>query len=89
MAQLHIRLDVDPKTGRKNLTIGYESDSDALPMEHDEEHRRLVESLIRKGIVSEEELGDVVVERLEKQRIGVDTEEVAAESEGEKVGQGS
>ena len=32
MAELSIRLLVDPATGQKNVVIGYESDADALPL---------------------------------------------------------
>jgi len=37
----HLRLSVDPETGERTLSIGYESDRDALPMEHEDEHRKL------------------------------------------------
>ena len=66
MAELTIRLVVDPDTGKKNVLIAYESDSDALPMEHEEEHRRLVDRLIEKGALSAAELGKIVIEREEK-----------------------
>ena len=49
MASLTLRLRVDPATGKKDVIIDYESDADALPMEHEEEHRRLVEQAHRRG----------------------------------------
>jgi len=42
MAQYaNLKLSVDPETGERTLTIGYESDKDALPMEHEDAHRKL------------------------------------------------
>lgn len=70
MAELRIRLDVDPETGKKNVTIEYFSDDDALPMEHEDEHRRLVDRLIEGGTLKAEELGHVRVERVEEKPAG-------------------
>lgn len=75
MAELNIRLQIDPETGKKNLIIEYESDSDMLPMEHEEEHRRLVNELVEGGVIKAEELGKVVVKR--------ESAETAAEAEAE------
>ena len=66
MAELTIRLVVDPDTGKKNVIIAYESESDAMPMEHEDEHRHLVDQLIEGGALSAAELGKIVVEREEK-----------------------
>jgi hypothetical protein len=63
MPELTIRLVVDPHSGKKNVVIHYESDADALPMEHEEEHRRLVDRLIEGGALSAAELGRIVIER--------------------------
>jgi hypothetical protein len=63
MAELNIRLQIDPETGKKNLIIEYDSDADMLPIEHEEEHRRLVNALVEGGVVKAEELGKVTVER--------------------------
>lgn len=79
MADLIIRLVVDPETGKKNVVIGYESDSDALPMEHEEEHRRLVDQLIEGGALSEAELGRVIIER--DQDSGVENTDAIADDE--------
>lgn len=63
MANLIIRLVVDPKTQKKNVVISYTSDSDALPQEHEEEHKRLVDKLIAGGALKASELGEVILER--------------------------
>jgi FtsH ternary system domain X3-analog len=65
MAELTIRLWRDPDTGKQNIDIKLHSDPDALPMEHEQAHRKLVEKLIGKGIVAAEEIGQVTVEREE------------------------
>jgi hypothetical protein len=78
MAQVEIRLDIDPKTGKKNVTISYASDSDALPMEHEEDHRAIVDRLIEGGAIKAGELGEIVVER----------EESAAVAHGEQKAEG-
>lgn len=53
MANLVLRLRVDPVTGRREVVIDYTSDSDALPMEHEEEHRRLANRVIDGGLASD------------------------------------
>lgn len=67
MAELTLRLVVDPATGKKNVEIHYESESDALPAEHEDEHRRIVAALLQSGTLREDELGEVVVVRDEGQ----------------------
>jgi hypothetical protein len=63
MATLIVRLEVDPATKKKHVIIKYESDSDALPMEHEEQHKKLVDALISSGAVKPGELGDIKIER--------------------------
>lgn len=46
MPELTLRLKIDPVTGKKTLVADYHSDEDALPHEHEEEHRRLVKKLV-------------------------------------------
>ena len=52
MADLTLRLRVDPKTGKREIVIDYTSDSDALPMEHEEEHRRLAGQVVDGGLAN-------------------------------------
>jgi hypothetical protein len=63
MATLTLRLETDPATKKKNVWVKYESDSDALPMEHEEAHRKIVAALIAGGTVKAEDMGNVVIER--------------------------
>jgi hypothetical protein len=63
MAEMTIRLRTDPATGKKDIIIDLHSDSDALPHEHEQQHRALVQRLIEGGLIKAEELGQIVVER--------------------------
>ncbi len=58
MAELTIRLRRDPETGKHDIIIDMKSDEDALPHEHEQMHRELVEKVIGK-----ENVGKVIVER--------------------------
>ena len=58
MAELTIRLRKDPETGKHDIIIDMKSDEDALPHEHEQMHRDLVEKVIGK-----ENVGKVVIER--------------------------
>src|SRR3990172_6673684 len=63
MPHVTIRLQVDPVTRKKTVILSYESDPGALPIEHEEEHRRIVDKLIEGGALKAHELGKIVVER--------------------------
>ena len=65
MAEMTIRLRIDPQTGKKDIVISLHSDDDSLPHEHEQRHRALVEKLMGSGVLKAEELGQVVVEREE------------------------
>jgi hypothetical protein len=58
MAELTIHLRRDPQTGKQDIVITLRSDEDALPHEHEQMHREMVEKIIGK-----ENVGKVIVER--------------------------
>ena len=62
MAEMIIILRRDPKTGKQNIIVKLDSDPDALPIEHEQMHKQLVEKLIGKGL-DPEDLGEIIVER--------------------------
>ena len=66
MAEMTIRLRVNPETGKKDIVVNLRSDEDSLPHEHEQQHRQLVDKLIEGGLVSAGEVGDVVIEREEE-----------------------
>ncbi len=63
MATLILRLEIDPHTKKKNVLVKLDSDSDALPMEHEEQHKRIVEALLANGGLKAEDIGTITIER--------------------------
>lgn len=66
MAEMTIRLCRDPQTGKQNIIVKLRSDEDALPREHEQMHRALVDKLIEGGILKAGEAGQLVIEREEE-----------------------
>ncbi len=68
MAEVTLSLRHDAKTGRRQLVIHFESEEDALPHEHEQDHRAFVEALL--GVPVDDLADEIVVERKEEsQRI--------------------
>ncbi len=88
MSRIHLRLVANRKTGKKDIHIDFESDPDALPIEHERDHRRLVEQLIGRKLLTAEELGDIAVTRSRPASAGERTPgaEEPPRIEGEKNG---
>ena len=82
MAELIIRLEIDPNTQKKNIIIKYLSDDDALPMEHEEAHRAIVDQLIEGGAVAASEVGEVTIERLDDVSIPLPQSKEEEDDEG-------
>ena len=68
MAEVTISLRRDPETGKQNIVIKMRSDEDALPHEHEQQHKAIVDKLLERGLVKEGELGKIIVEREEEKR---------------------
>jgi hypothetical protein len=66
MPEMTIRLIRDPDTGKKNIIISLRGDEDALPHEHEQMHRALVNKVLERGLATETELGTITVEREEE-----------------------
>jgi hypothetical protein len=86
MAQMLIILRRDPQSGKQNIVVKLDSDPDALPIEHEQLHRRLVEKLVGKGL-NPEDLGEIVIEREGDAQPGQPTA-APSEAERQKAGQG-
>ena len=84
MAEMIIMLRRDPNTGKQNIIIKLDSDPDALPIEHEQMHKALVEKLIGKGI-KPEDMGEIIVER---EGEAAPAGPVAQPNEGQKQKQG-
>lgn len=63
MADILVRMRFNIDTGKKDILIDYDSDDDALPIEHEKRHREVVQHLLGKGILQPNEVGEVVVRR--------------------------
>ena len=61
MPEAVLTLRLNPHTGERTLIINYESDEDAMPFEHEDEHRAFVEQLLGKSL-------EQVADRLEIKR---------------------
>ena len=79
MADIRIRFRFDVETGAKEIVVEYDSDPDALPYEHEQRHREIVEMLVGKGVIGVQDAGAVRVERLTAPR----SASPDAEAEGE------
>ncbi len=60
MAEMIIMLRRDPNTGKQNIIIKLDSDPDALPIEHEQMHRALVEKVLGRKLDDNDE---IIVER--------------------------
>ena len=73
MAEITIRFRHNVATGRRELVVHLESDSDVLSHEHERDHRRLVQDLIGQPIDDDT---TIVIERVEKS-VASETEAIA------------
>ncbi len=69
MPEMVIQLRRDPTTGKQNIVVKLRSDEDALPQEHEQMHRALVDKLIEGGILKADETGNLIVEREESEAV--------------------
>jgi hypothetical protein len=88
MASATLRLSVDPLTGKRTITVSYASDAEALPHEHEDAHREVVEKLFEGGIAKP---GDTIL--VEREATGTKGDVVQGEAEiaaeRQKAGEGS
>ena len=84
MADLTLRLEIDPITGKKNIIVHYESDQDALPMEHEDAHRQLVDALVEGGALAAADVGELIIERGATAPTGVEEAAPSGSLAGEK-----
>jgi hypothetical protein len=68
MADITIRLLYNLETGKKDIFVDFVSDDDALPIEHEQHHKQVIEQLLGQGILQPDEVGDVNVSRVPPQR---------------------
>ncbi len=88
MAEMTIRLETDPVTGKRDIIVSLESDEDLLPHEHEQQHRELVNKLIEGGLIAAGDVGKIVVERESEEQAGSPTS-AGQEPQGEQHSQGA
>jgi len=88
MPLMEIRLRINPETNKKDIIISLHSDEDALPLEHEQQHRALVDKLIQGGAIKAEEIGKIEIERLEGAKEPATPVGNTPEQEREAIGQG-
>lgn len=69
MSEMTITLRIDPKTNKKDIVVTLRSDEDALPHEHEQLHRDLVDRLTEGGLLNAGEAGKLVIEREEEAQV--------------------
>lgn len=80
-----IDLTVDPKSKKKTLTIRMESDPDALPHEHEQAHKDLVNKLLEKGMIGSGD--DIVIERVKEEVPGGSQPQQQGQQQREAIAQ--
>jgi hypothetical protein len=88
MAEMTIRLQVDPVSGKRNIIVSLRSDDDALPHEHEQLHSALVEKLIEGGVIKASEVGQIIVEREEAEQAPAGPISTPGESQRQARAQG-
>jgi hypothetical protein len=86
MAEMIIILRRDPQTGKQNIIVKLDSDPDALPVEHEQLHKKLVEKLVGRGL-DPEDLGEIIIER-EEQKEPAKPVSQPSDPQRQKQGQG-
>jgi hypothetical protein len=80
-----LRLSVDPATGKRTITVSYTSDADALPHEHEDAHREIVEKLFEGGLAKP---GDTILVEREGTGQSGDVQQGEQQAEREATRQG-
>jgi hypothetical protein len=81
MGEINIRFKMDLKTGLKDIVIEYDSDEELMRHEHEKKHRDIVKQLVGEGLLNEDEVGNVTVERIKSEE---GTEQSTNQTEGEQ-----
>jgi len=66
MAEMVLKLSRDPESGRPVVVVELHSDSDSLPFEHEDSHRKIIEELIGRGLIGSGEDPKLIISRADK-----------------------
>ena len=88
LAEMTIKLVYNLNTGKQDVFVDFVSDVDALPIEHEQDHRKVIEKLLGQGILKADEVGDIKINRLHGQHdLQAASQAVLSQIEPEKVPQ--
>lgn len=89
MANITIKLIFNKTTGKKDIYIDLQSDSDAMPIEHEQQHRLILEQLLGKGVLQASEAGEIIVTRgQESNEQSSSTQQTQTQNQNNKLDQG-
>ena len=88
MAEVTIRMILDPDTGKRQIIIAMKSDEDAMPHEHEQSHRAVVDKLLEKGLVKAQDIGQIIVTRDEPEKQPAAPQDSGPQTQREAVKQG-
>lgn len=88
MAEVTIRMVLDPETGKRQILIAMKSDEDAMPHEHEQAHRAVVDKLIQGGLVKAQDIGQIIVTRDEPEKAPAAPQDSGPQTQREAAAQG-
>ncbi len=87
MSEIEIRFRMNLKTGKKDIVIDFHGDEELMRHEHEKKHREIVQRLVGEGILSADEVGEVVVERAAPQQAEANRDSGGEQREAQGQGQ--
>lgn len=87
MSEIEIRFRMNLKSGKKDIVIDFHGDEDLMRHEHEKKHREIVQRLVGEGILSADEVGEVVVERAAPQQAEANRDSGGEQREAQGQGQ--
>jgi len=87
VSEIEIRFRMNLKSGKKDIVIDFHGDEDLMRHEHEKKHREIVQRLVGEGILSADEVGEVVVERAAPQQAEANRDSGGEQREAQGQGQ--
>ena len=88
MAELRIRFRMNLESGEREIIVELEKDAELMRHEHERKHREVVERLLGEGIIGQDEVDQVRVERVAPELAERDRSD-ASEPRGEQASEGA
>tara|TARA_R110002072_G_scaffold230141_1_gene387425 strand:- start:150 stop:413 length:264 start_codon:yes stop_codon:yes gene_type:complete len=87
VSEIEIRFRMNLKTGKKDIVIDFHGDEELMRHEHEKKHREIVQRLVGEGILSADEVGEIVVERAAPQQAEANRDSGGEQREAQGQGQ--